>query len=134
MKAIAIFKKLPLDDPHCFVEIEVPQPVPGPRDLLVKIKAVSVNPVDYKVRQRREAAAQTPQILGWDAAGVVEAVGSGVSMFQPGDEVFYAGDLTRPGSNAEYQAVDERIVALKPRKLSFIEAAALPLTAITAWE
>lgn len=134
MRAIAIVEKLPLDDPRCFVEIELPKPVPSPRDLLVRVKAVSVNPVDYKVRQRRAAAAREPQVLGWDAAGVVEAVGSGVSIFKPGDEVFYAGDITRPGSNAEFQIVDERIVARKPRTLSFAEAAALPLTAITAWE
>jgi len=134
MKATAIVEKLPLDDPKCFVEIELAKPVPGPRDLLVRVKAVSVNPVDYKVRQRRAAAAREPQVLGWDAAGMVEAIGSEVSLFKPGDEVFYAGDITRPGSNAEFQIVDERIVARKPRTLSFAEAAALPLTTITAWE
>jgi zinc-binding alcohol dehydrogenase family protein len=134
MKAIAIVEKLPLDDPKCFVELELPKPAPGPRDLLVRVKAVSVNPVDYKVRQRRSAAAREPQILGWDAAGIVETIGSEVSIFKPGDEVFYAGDITRPGSNAEFQVVDERIVARKPRTLSFAEAAALPLTTITAWE
>ena len=131
MKAIAIVEKLPLDDPRCFVEIELPKPAPSPRDLLVRVKAVSVNPVDYKVWQRRAAAAGEPQVLGWDAAGMVEAVGSEVSLFKPGDEVFYAGDITRPGSNAEFQVVDERIVARKPRTLSFAEAAALPLTTIS---
>ena len=134
MKAIAIVEKLPLEDPKCFVESELPKPAPIPRDLLVRVRAVSVNPVDYKVRQRRAAAAREPQVLGWDAAGIVEAIGSEVSLFKPGDEVFYAGDITRPGSNAEFQVVDERIVARKPRTLTFAEAAALPLTAITAWE
>lgn len=127
-----MLKWLPLDDPKCFVEIELSAPAFGPRDLLVRVRAVSVNPVDYKVRQRRVAAAREPQILGWDAAGTVEAIGSEVSLFKPGDEVFHAGDITRPGSNAEFQIVDERIVARKPRTLSFAEAAALPLTAITA--
>jgi alcohol dehydrogenase len=134
MKAIAIVEKLPLDDPKCFVELELSKPVPGPRDLLVRVRAVSVNPVDYKVRQRRAAAAREPQVLGWDAAGIVDAIGSEVSLFKPGDEVFYAGDITRPGSNAEFQIVDERIVARKPSTLSFTEAAALPLTTVTAWE
>ncbi len=134
MKAIAITRKLPLDDPHCFEEIELPDPVPGLRDLLVRVKAVSVNPVDYKVRRARKDDETEPRILGWDAAGIVEAVGDGVTLFRPGDEVWYAGDITRPGSNAELQLVDERIAAKKPDNLNFAEAAALPLTAITAWE
>ena len=134
MRAIAIIEKLPLTDPRCFVAVELPKPAPGPNDLLVRVKAVSVNPVDYKVRQKRDPAAREPRILGWDAGGVVESVGPQVQLFQPGDEVFYAGDITRPGSNAEYQLVDARLVARKPRGLSFEAAAALPLTAITAWE
>lgn len=134
MKAIAIIRKLPLDDPQCFVEIDVPIPEPGPHDLLVRVKAVAVNPVDYKVRRRRDPEDTKPRILGWDAAGVVESVGSETTLFKPGDAVFYAGDITRPGSNAQYQLVDERIAGRKPSRLSFVEAAALPLTSITAWE
>ena len=134
MKALAITRALPADHPQCFVEIDVPDPVPGPRDLLVRVKAVSVNPVDTKVRRRRDPSQTDPQILGWDASGIVEAVGREVSLFRAGDEVFYAGDITRPGSNAGLQAVDERIVGGKPRRLSHAEAAALPLTALTAWE
>lgn len=134
MKAIAITRKLPLDDPSCFEEIELPDPVPGPRDILVRVKAVSVNPVDYKQRRARTEEETAPRILGWDSAGIVESVGSDVTLFRPGDEVWYAGDITRPGSNASLQLVDERIAAKKPANLSFAEAAALPLTAITAWE
>lgn len=116
-------------------EIELPRPAPGPRDLLVAVKAVSVNPVDVK-RRRWEEPATAPDymLLGYDAAGFVEAVGSGVSLFKPGDEVFYAGAMDRPGTNAEFHLVDERIVGPKPKTLSFEEAAALPLTSITAWE
>lgn len=134
MQAIALTRKLPLDHPQCFEAIELPDPVPGLRDLLVRVKAVAVNPVDYKQRQARKDDESTPRILGWDAAGVVEAVGDEVRMFRPGDPVFYAGDVTRPGSNAELQLVDERIAAKKPESLDFSAAAALPLTAITAWE
>lgn len=134
MKAVAITKKLPLEDSQCFTEIELPVPTPGPRDLLVRIRAVAVNPVDTKVRKRRAEDATKPLILGWDAAGVVEAVGADVSRFKAGDEVWYAGDITRDGCNAEYQCVDERIVSHKPHSLDFAEAAALPLTTITAWE
>ena len=134
MKAVAITRKLPLDDPGCFVTVDLPDPIPGPRDLLVRVKAIGVNPVDYKVRRSRTEAETEPKILGFDAAGVVEATGDRVTLFRPGDEVFYAGDITRPGSNAELQVVDERIVAKKPESIGFAEAAALPLTAITAWE
>ena len=116
-------------------DIEFPRPTPGPRDLLVAVKAVSVNPVDTKRRQwESPATAPDFMVLGYDAAGIVEAVGSDVSLFRPGDEVFYAGARDRPGTNAEFQLVDERIVGLKPKTLSFAEAAALPLTSITAWE
>jgi zinc-binding alcohol dehydrogenase family protein len=134
MKAVAITRKLPLEDPACFVTVDLPNPVPGPRDLLVRVKAVGINPVDYKVRRSRSEGETEPKILGFDAAGVVEATGDQVRLFRPGDEVFYAGDITRAGSNAELQLVDERIVAKKPESIGFAEAAALPLTAITAWE
>jgi NADPH:quinone reductase len=112
---------------------EIAEPPCGPLDLLVRVKAFAFNPVDYKIRQSRDAT-DAPVILGWDAAGVVEAVGSEVSGVSAGDEVFYAGDLTRPGSYAELQAVDHRLVSLKPRSLSFADAAALPLTSLTAYE
>ncbi|OYX14106.1 MAG: NADPH:quinone reductase [Rhizobiales bacterium 32-66-8] len=134
MKAIGYTQSLPISDPKALFAFEAPAPVPGPRDLLVRVKAISVNPVDTKVRMRRQGTDDAPVILGWDAAGVVDAVGDAVTLFRPGDEVYYAGSLTRPGTNAELHAVDERIVALKPKSLGFAEAAALPLTAITAWE
>lgn len=133
MKAIVYTQHgLPIDDPKALAEIDLPMPVAGPHDLLVEVRAVSVNPVDTKIR--RGVAVTEPRVLGWDASGIVRAVGSEVTLFAPGDEVFYAGDLTRPGSNSEYQAVDERIVGRKPANLGFAEAAALPLTSITAWE
>lgn len=132
MKAIAIAEALPADHPDCFVELDQPIPEPGPRDLLVKVHAVAVNPVDTKVRRAHDGKAA--RVLGWDAAGVVKAIGGEVSRFRPGDEVYYAGDIARPGSNAEYQLVEESIAGNKPRSLSFPEAAALPLTTITAWE
>lgn len=134
MKAVALTRYLPVTDSDCLLDVDLPAPQPAGRDLLVRVKAVSVNPVDTKVRAPKDKIEQTPKILGWDAAGIVEAVGNEVSLFQPGDEVYYAGDITRPGSNAELQLVDERIVGKKPKSLSFAEAAALPLTAITAWE
>jgi len=134
MKAVGIYKHLPITDPKALVDVEIADPIAAGRDLLVRIKAVSVNPVDTKVRAPQEGSYDPPRILGWDAAGVVEAVGDKVSLFKPGDEVYYAGDITRPGSNAELQLVDERIVGVKPKNLTFKEAAALPLTTITAWE
>ena len=134
MKAIGVYQYLSASDPDCFAEIDLEKPQPSHRDLLVKVKAVSVNPVDYKIRQSVKEKRVTPRILGWDAAGIVEQVGDRVSLFKPGDEVYYAGSITRPGSNSEYQLVDERIVGKKPATLSFSEAAALPLTTITAWE
>jgi zinc-binding alcohol dehydrogenase family protein len=116
-------------------DLEIPRPIPGPRDLLVSVRAVSVNPVDVK---RRAFEAPAPgsdvRVLGYDASGVVEAVGEAVTLFQPGDEVFYAGAMDRPGTNAEFHLVDERIVGPKPKSLTFAEAAAMPLTTITAWE
>jgi zinc-binding alcohol dehydrogenase family protein len=116
------------------VDLSVVDPVPGAHDLLVAVKAVSVNPVDYKVRTFEAPKAGEAKILGWDVAGVVVDVGPDVRMFQRGDEVFYAGAMDRPGANSEVHVVDERIVGPKPRTLSFEEAAALPLTSITAWE
>ena len=112
-------------------DIELPTPSPSGRDLLVKVEAVSVNPVDTK---QRKAGSPAPRVLGWDAAGTVAAVGGEVTLFKPGDEVYYAGDVTRPGCDSEFHLVDERIVGRKPKKLDFAQAAAIPLTAITAWE
>lgn len=133
MKAIAYTQHgLPATDAASLVEIDLPKPVPGARDLLVEVKAVSVNPVDTKIR--RNAAVTEPRVLGWDAVGIVRGVGSEVSLFKEGDEVFYAGSLTRPGSNSEFHLVDERIVGIKPKSLGYADAAAIPLTAITAWE
>jgi len=133
MRAYGHTRPAPLDADDAILEIDAPEPEPGPDDLLVEVRAVSVNPVDWKVR-----AGLGPdgpfRILGWDAAGVLRAVGPRVEGFAPGDAVYYAGDLARPGSNAERQAVDHRIAARMPATLSFAEAAALPLTAITAWE
>jgi zinc-binding alcohol dehydrogenase family protein len=133
MKAIVYDQAgLDLEDPRALYETDIAVPTPGPRDLLVRIHAIAVNPVDTKVR--RHMAPVGPRILGWDAAGVVTAVGDEVSLFRPGDEVFYAGSLLRPGTNAEYALVDERIAGHKPATLDFPHAAAMPLTALTAWE
>ncbi|GAB3995852.1 zinc-binding alcohol dehydrogenase family protein [Spirosoma daeguense] len=136
MKAIGFKTSLPISEPESFLEFELPVPQPKGRDLLVKISAISVNPVDFKIRQNsaKDTVLAEPKIIGWDAVGVVEAVGDAVSLFKPGDEVYYAGDLTRSGSNAEYQLIDERIVGHKPTTLSDAEAAAMPLTVLTAWE
>ena len=133
MKAIVYTQHgLPSSDEKSLIDIELPEPAPGPRDLLVEVRAVSVNPVDTKIRLG--VAVTEPRVLGWDASGVVQSVGDSVTLFAPGDEVFYAGSLIRPGSNSQFQAVDARIVGKKPRTLGFAEAAALPLTSITAWE
>lgn len=134
MKAVALTHYLPVDDPNAFLDVELPKPEAMGRDLLVSVQAVSINPVDTKVRAPKDVIEETPRVLGWDASGIVEAVGPDVTLFKPGDEVYYAGDLTRSGSNAEFQLVDERIVGVKPKSLSFAEAAALPLTTITAYE
>ncbi len=134
MKAIGFYQYLPVEDPESLVEVEVPTPEPGDKDLLVRVKAVSVNPVDVKIRSRLETVETEPKIIGWDVAGVVERVGREVSLFKTGDEVYYAGDITRPGCNSQYHLVDERIVGRKPGSLSFEQAAAMPLTTITAWE
>jgi zinc-binding alcohol dehydrogenase family protein len=133
MKAVVYTQHgLPIDDPRSLQELELPMPLAGPHELLVEVRAVSVNPVDTKIRLG--APVTEPRVLGWDASGIVRAVGSGVTLFREGDEVFYAGSLLRPGSNSQFQAVDERIVGRKPASLDFAQAAALPLTSITAWE
>ena len=119
---------------NVLVNIEQPTPTPKGRDLLIEIKAVSVNPVDVKVRQSTKVEPSQWKVLGWDAAGIVTAIGPDVKLFQPGDEVFYAGAIDRLGTNAEYHLVDERIVGMKPKTIDWAESAALPLTAITAWE
>jgi NADPH2:quinone reductase len=116
------------------VDLELPSPIPAGHDLLVEVKAVSVNPVDCKVRQSTLPADGAVKVVGWDASGVVRSVGPEATLFKPGDEVFYAGSITRPGANAEFHLVDERIVGTKPKSLDWASAAALPLTAITAWE
>ncbi len=134
MKAIGLHQYLPIDNDESLIDVEIVQPVATGRDILVAVKAVSVNPVDTKVRAPKEAVESEPKILGWDASGEVVAIGEDVTHYHVGDEVYYAGDLTRSGSNAEYQLVDERIVGKKPASLDYSAAAALPLTSITAWE
>ncbi len=136
MKAVGFKTSLPISETESFIEFDTPKPVASGHDLLVKIQAVSVNPVDFKIRQNsaKDTVLEQPKIIGWDAVGIVEAVGGAVSLFKVGDEVYYAGDLTKPGSNAEYQLIDERIVGRKPYSLSAEAAAAIPLTALTAWE
>ena len=134
MKAVAFSRSLPIDDPQSLVDVVLPDPGPPQgHDLLVRVHAVSVNPVDTKQRAAAGNLAQ-PRVLGWDAAATVEAIGPEVTLFKPGDQVYYAGDISRPGSNSELQLVDERIVGSKPGSLDFAQAAAIPLTAITAWE
>jgi zinc-binding alcohol dehydrogenase family protein len=135
MKAVGYKTPLPIDNPEALLDIAIGEPVVRERDLLVDVKAISVNPVDTKQRKATKPdEGMTYKVLGWDCAGVVLEVGSQTSMFKPGDEVFYAGCIARQGTNAELHAVDERIVAIKPRSLTFAEAAAVPLTSLTAWE
>lgn len=136
MKAIGFKKSLPITEAESFIEFEIEKPKAEGRNLLVKIAAISVNPVDYKVRQgsAKDKMLDVPKIIGWDAVGIVEEVGSEVSLFKKGDEVYYAGDISKSGCNAEYQLVDERIVGKKPKNLTTAEAAAMPLTVLTAWE
>ncbi|QDK37275.1 zinc-binding alcohol dehydrogenase family protein [Bdellovibrio sp. NC01] len=134
MKVIGYLESLDIENPESLLNLDLPTPEPGPMDILVRVKAVSVNPVDTKIRKNTKPNPGEPKILGWDAAGIVEKIGSKVQHFKVGDAVYYAGSLTRPGTNAEFHLVDERIAALKPQKLSFEEAAALPLTSITAYE
>lgn len=133
MKAVAYRHSLPIDDPQSLLDVELPDPVVQGRDLLVKVEAVSVNPVDTKIRKRVDPQG-ADKVLGWDAAGTVVAVGADVTLFKPGDAVYYAGAIDRSGSNAALQLVDERIVGRKPATLDFAQSAALPLTTITAWE
>ncbi len=134
MKAVALTRYLPIADPGSLADVTLPDPEPAGRDLLVRVEAVSVNPVDTKQRAPNPKVETSPRVLGWDAAGTVAAVGPEATLFEPGDEVYYAGDVTRPGSNSELALVDERIVAKKPKTMDFAQAAAIPLTAITAWE
>jgi NADPH2:quinone reductase len=134
MKAIALTRYLPISDPESLQDVELPKPFASGRDVLVRVEAVSVNPVDTKIRSPKAQVETQPKVLGYDAAGVVEAVGENVTLFKPGDEVYYAGDVTRSGSDAQFQLVDERLIGRKPTTLDFAQAAALPLTAITAWE
>jgi len=134
MKAIAYYQNHPINHPEALLDIQLPEPIVDEHDLLVEVKAVSVNPVDVKVRAGMAPEPGQAKVLGWDVAGVVRAVGSRVSLFQPGDRVWYAGALQRPGANSELHAVDERIVGRMPDSLDFSQAAALPLTTITAWE
>jgi len=134
MRAVGYKRSLPIGEAEALIDLEIDKPAPQGRDLLVQVKAISVNPVDYKVRKRADPPAGETKILGYDATGVVAAVGPGVTLFKAGDEVWYAGSIIRPGTNSEFHLVDERIVGRKPRSLDFAAAAALPLTSITAWE
>ncbi|MCP3445035.1 zinc-binding alcohol dehydrogenase family protein [Bradyrhizobium sp. CCGUVB14] len=134
MKAVGYKKSLPIEDQDALIDFETTKPEPKGRDIRVAVKAISANPVDYKVRKRAAPPEGETKILGYDAAGVVDAVGPEVTLFKPGDEVFYAGSILRQGTNSEFHLVDERIVGNKPKSLSFAQAAALPLTSITAWE
>lgn len=134
MRAIGYQTPGPITAEAALVDIELPKPELRARDLLVEVRAVSVNPVDTKIRKGVASEGGGWKVLGWDAAGVVAEVGAEVTSFKPGDEVYYAGDISRQGTNAEFHCVDERIVGRKPATLDFAEAAALPLTAITAWE
>lgn len=134
MKAVALTRYLPIDDPAALVDVDLARPVAQGQDLLVRVEAVSVNPVDTKVRAPKDKVEREPRVLGYDAAGVVESVGDAVTLFRPGDRVYYAGDITRQGTNSQLHLVDERIVGAMPATLDFAAAAALPLTGITAWE
>lgn len=136
MKAIGFKQSIEITEKQSFIEFETEKPNSSGYDLLVKVEAISVNPVDFKIRKSaaKNKILETPKIIGWDAVGTVEAVGDKTSKFKIGDQVYYAGDLTRSGCNAEYQLVDERIVGHKPKNLTIAEAAAIPLTALTAYE
>src|ERR1700722_1473599 len=134
MKAVGYRKSLPIDAADALIDFETAKPEPRGHDIRIAVKAISVNPVDYKVRKRAAPPEGETRILGFDAAGIVDAAGPDVTLFKPGDEVFYAGSILRQGTNSEFHLVDERIVGRKPKTLSFTQAAALPLTSITAWE
>lgn len=134
MRAVGYTHSLPIEDAQALVDLEIEKPTSQGRDLLVQIKAISVNPIDTKVRKRADPKGGLPKILGYDAAGIVVTAGSDTSLFKPGDQVFYAGSILRPGTNTEFHLVDERIVGRKPATIDFAAAAALPLTSLTAWE
>lgn len=134
MKAVGYKKALPITEDNALLDIVLPEPIARSRDLLVEIKAISANPIDVKVRSNTTPPDSEYKVLGWDAAGIVRAVGDQVSLFKPGDHIFYAGSLTRSGTNSELHLVDERIVGHMPSSLTYAQAAALPLTSITAWE
>jgi len=138
MKAVGLYRYLPIDQPESLLDLEIEEPRPAGRDLLVEVKAVSVNPVDTKRRYpagpARDKVETAPKILGYDAAGIVKAAGPDCLLFRPGDPVYYAGSVVRQGTNSQFHLVDERIVGRKPANLSFAEAAAMPLTTLTAWE
>ncbi|KRE41806.1 zinc-binding alcohol dehydrogenase family protein [Paenibacillus sp. Soil522] len=134
MKAVGAYRYLPLSDPECLVDLYIEKPIPTGRDLLVKVKAISVNPADLGVREKNNYEEESPKILGWDVAGIVDQAGPDCQLFKPGDEIYYAGSVTRPGGNSEFHLVDERIAGNKPKSLDFAQAAALPLSSITAWE
>lgn len=136
MKAVGFRTSLPITEKESFIDFETEKPSPKGYELLVKISAVSVNPVDFKIRQSaaRDKVLPTPKIIGWDAVGIVESVGDKASLFKPGDRVYYSGDLTKQGCNAEYQVIDERIVGKAPKTWTDVQAAVIPLTGLTAWE
>jgi zinc-binding alcohol dehydrogenase family protein len=134
MKAVGLYRYLPIDNPESLLDLQVDTPAPAGHDLLVAVKAVSVNPVDTKRRAPKDLVEKTPKILGFDASGIVEAVGPDVTLFKPGDPVYYAGSVIRQGTNSEFHLVDERIVGRMPASLPFANAAAMPLTTLTAWE
>jgi zinc-binding alcohol dehydrogenase family protein len=134
MKAVGLYRYLPVSDPESLLDVNIPKPEPTGRDLLVKVMAISVNPVDTKVRSSKDIVETNPRILGWDVAGVVQETGPDSTLYKPGDEVYYSGSMVRPGGYSEYHVVDERIVGVKPKTVTFAEAASLPLTSITAWE
>jgi NADPH:quinone reductase len=134
MKAVGYYKSLPIDQDEALIDLDIAKPSPAGRDLLVKIEAVSVNPVDVKTRMRAAGKDGSPKILGYDGAGIVAETGPDCTLFKPGDKVFYAGSNVRQGTNQEFHLADERIVGTMPKTLSFAQAAALPLTSITAWE
>ena len=134
MKAVGLYKYLPIDLPDSLVDVEIDKPTPKGRELLVKVNAIAVNPVDTKMRAPQDKVEDQPRILGWDVAGVVDSAGPDAKLFKAGDEVFYAGSFTKPGCNSEFHIVDEQIVGTKPKSVDFAKAAAMPLTSITAWE
>ncbi len=134
MKAVGVHNSLPVVEPNALEDVDIPAPVASGRQLLVRVRAISVNPVDTKIRMTAGSRLDFPRILGWDCAGIVESVGEQSADFKPGDQVYYAGDVTQPGCNSQFHVIDERLVGKKPASLSFEDAAAMPLTTITAWE